>query len=148
MPDCVRQTFRINGLRAPYQGLGATIVRNTPANSVYLGSFEVMKQEAAKRYNCKQSELPSYVVIGAAGLGGIMYWCLIFPIDVIKSAMQTDAIAKPDRKYPTMQVAASKLWAEGGFGRFYKGFAPCIIRAAPANAAMLYTVDFVNNMLG
>ena len=37
----VRQTLRENGFRGPFQGLTATIIRNTPANSVYLGSFEV-----------------------------------------------------------------------------------------------------------
>lgn len=30
---------------------------------------------------------------------------------------------------------------------FYKGFTPCIIRAAPANGIMLLTVDKVGNML-
>lgn len=41
MMDCVRQTIRLNGLRGPFQGLGATLLRDTPANSIYLGSFEV-----------------------------------------------------------------------------------------------------------
>ena len=40
-----------------------------------------------------------------------------------------------------------KLYAEGGIGRFYKGFTPCIARAAPANAAMLFTVDKVTQYL-
>ncbi len=31
--------------------------------------------------------------------------------------------------------------------RFYKGFTPCLIRAAPANAAMLFTVDRVTAAL-
>lgn len=39
------------------------------------------------------------------------------------------------------------LWAEGGVRRFYRGFTPCIIRAAPANAAMLFTVDRVTAAL-
>lgn len=39
------------------------------------------------------------------------------------------------------------LWAEGGMKRFYRGFTPCLIRAAPANGAMLYTVDTVTNWL-
>jgi solute carrier family 25 carnitine/acylcarnitine transporter 20/29 len=39
------------------------------------------------------------------------------------------------------------LWAEGGVKRFYRGFTPCLIRAAPANGAMLYTVDTVTNWL-
>jgi solute carrier family 25 (mitochondrial carnitine/acylcarnitine transporter), member 20/29 len=60
----------------------------------------------------------------------------------------TDAFVYSKKQYPSMIVAAQKLWAEGGVARFYKGFAPCIIRAVPANAAMLYTVDTVNNFLG
>ena len=38
--DCVRATLRTSGARGPFQGLSATLLRNAPANSVYLGSFE------------------------------------------------------------------------------------------------------------
>jgi solute carrier family 25 carnitine/acylcarnitine transporter 20/29 len=44
-------------------------------------------------------------------------------------------------------VPLQLLWAEGGVKRFYRGFTPCLIRAAPANGAMLYTVDTVTNWL-
>eukprot|EP00892_Ulva_mutabilis_P002063 jgi/Ulvmu1/11858/UM081_0016.1 len=148
MPGCIKQSFAANGFRAPFQGLGPTLLRNIPANSIYLGSFEVMKIEAAKAYKCSVPELPAWVVLSAASLGGAMYWCAIYPVDVIKSAMMTDALASAERQYPNIVVTARKLWAEGGLPRFYKGFTPCLIRAAPANAAMLYTVDTVNNLLG
>ncbi len=39
------------------------------------------------------------------------------------------------------------LWADGGVARFYKGFTPAILRAAPANGVMLATVDKVGNYL-
>ena len=85
MVDCVKQSFAANGVRAPFQGLSATLLRNIPANSVYLGSFEVMKMRAAAHYNCTIPELPAWTVLSAASLGGIMYWVVIFPVDVIKS---------------------------------------------------------------
>jgi solute carrier family 25 carnitine/acylcarnitine transporter 20/29 len=141
--DCVRQTFRYNGIKGPYQGLGATLVRNVPANSVYLGSFEVMKREVAKYQQRPVSELHPATVTALGGLGGIFYWLVIFPVDAVKSVMQTDDIRKPQRKFPTMASAAQQLWAEGGLRRFYKGFTPAIIRAAPANGVMLMTVDKV-----
>lgn len=34
-------------------------------------------------------------------------------VDVIKSAMMTDSIDPAQRKYPSIPVAARKLWAEG-----------------------------------
>lgn len=145
---CVRATLRESGVRGPFQGLGATLLRNTPANSVYLGSFEVMKRGACDRLGAATpADLPAWAVLGSAGLGGILYWAVIFPVDCVKSAMQTDAIAKSERKYASMAQAARDLWREGGAGRFYRGFAPCIIRAAPANASMLFTVEAMHNLM-
>ncbi|KAF6263946.1 mitochondrial carrier domain-containing protein [Scenedesmus sp. NREL 46B-D3] len=145
---CVRATIRENGFKGPFQGLSATILRNTPANAVYLGSFEVLKGAAAKQLECKSNaELPAWAVLSSAALGGIAYWLAIFPVDVIKSSMQTDNIIRSQRRFPDMVTAAKLLWSEGGVKRFYKGFTPCLIRAAPANGAMLYTVDKVTHML-
>lgn len=145
--DCVKATIRTNGFKGPFQGLGATLVRNAPANSVYLGSFEVMKDQMAKYRECKKTELPAAWVITAGGLGGLLYWLAIYPVDVIKSAMATDNIEPSKRKYPDMATTYKKLMADGGPRRFYRGFTPCLARAMPANGVMLYTVDTVTALL-
>ncbi|KAL3136974.1 hypothetical protein ABBQ32_006573 [Trebouxia sp. C0010 RCD-2024] len=145
--DCVKATLRTNGIRGPFQGLGPTLVRNAPANSVYLGSFEVMKGKMAEYKGCKKTELPAPWVISAGGLGGLLYWLAIYPIDVIKSAMATDSIIPKERKYPDMATTYKKLMAEGGPRRFYRGFTPCLARAMPANGIMLFTVDKVTALL-
>lgn len=41
-------------------------------------------------------------VLSAAGVGGLLYWMMIFPIDVIKSAIMTDSIVPAERKYTGM----------------------------------------------
>jgi solute carrier family 25 carnitine/acylcarnitine transporter 20/29 len=46
--ECVKSTLKTSGVKGPFQGLGPTILRNTPANAVYLGSFEVMKKKIAE----------------------------------------------------------------------------------------------------
>jgi solute carrier family 25 carnitine/acylcarnitine transporter 20/29 len=145
--ECVKSTLKTSGVRGPFQGLGPTILRNTPANAVYLGSFEVMKKRLAEMKECQVSELSAPLVIGAGGFGGILYWLCIYPVDVIKSAMMTDSIIPSERKYPNTLATAKKLWGEGGVARFYKGFTPCIMRAAPANGVMLYTVGKMQSLL-
>ena len=51
---------------------------------------------------------PAVSVLSAAGIAGPLYWLAIFPVDVIKSSMQTDSIIKSERVYPTM-LEASKV---------------------------------------
>lgn len=143
----MRSTLAINGWRGPFQGLGPTLLRDAPANAIYLGSFEVIKRRVAAHMEVAPKDVPAAVVMGAGGAGGVLYWLAIFPVDVVKSAMMTDAINPADRKYPTMAKAARVLWAEGGLKRFYRGFSPCLMRAVPANATMLFTVDRLQSML-
>lgn len=145
--DCVKSTIRQNGIRGPFQSLGPTIVRNTPANAAFLGTFQLLKEKAAVHYDCKVSELPAWSVVSAAGAGGLLYWLLIYPVDVVKSAMAADSIIKGERMYPDMVTTTKKLYADGGMGRFYRGFTPCLMRAVPANSAMLFTVDKVTAWL-
>ena len=79
-------------------------------------------------------------LFAAGGAAGFMYWVLFYPLDVIKSAMMTDALEKPARKFGGIVSTTKTLWAEGGVSRFYKGVTPCLLRAVPANAIMLITV--------
>ena len=58
MTDCVRATLRANAVKGPFQGLGATLVRNVPANSIYLGSFEVLKDRIARWQGVEKADLP------------------------------------------------------------------------------------------
>jgi solute carrier family 25 carnitine/acylcarnitine transporter 20/29 len=146
--DCVRATLRESGARGPFQGLGVTLVRNTPANAVYLGSFEVIKNKMTEHYKlASPADLPAPAVVAAAGIGGLLYWLAIFPVDVVKSAVQSDSIVRSERKYAGPLKAAGALWREGGVSRFYRGFTPCLLRAVPANGVMLLTVDRVTAML-
>lgn len=50
-------------------------------------------------------------------------------------------------RYVGFMSTASKLWAEGGMKRMWRGFTPAALRAIPANGVMLYTVDVIGQML-
>ena len=66
----------------------------------------------------------------------LAYWILCYPLDIIKSAIQTDSIYPEARRYRGSVLATGRqLFAEGGVKRFTAGLAPCLARAFPANAA-------------
>eukprot|EP01062_Namystynia_karyoxenos_P062889 TRINITY_DN55747_c0_g1_i1.p1 TRINITY_DN55747_c0_g1~~TRINITY_DN55747_c0_g1_i1.p1 ORF type:complete len:303 (+),score=64.28 TRINITY_DN55747_c0_g1_i1:81-989(+) len=147
MSDCVRQALRLNGIRGPYQGLTATMMRNIPANSSYFGSFEMIKETMAKHRGCKKQELALGDLFACGGLAGTLYWVAVFPLDCIKSAQQSDCLVRADRQFPTWWTTAQRLYADGGVRRFFRGYGVCLVRAVPANGAMLATVDMVNHYL-
>lgn len=147
MAETVKTSVRLNGVRGPFQGLGATLLRNIPANAVYFGSFECFKGLACEQYDCKPSDLSVGALFSMGGLAGSLYWALLFPADAIKSKMQSDSISYGDRKFKTIAGAVQTLYKEGGVGCFYRGFLPCMLRSTPANGIMLMTVDKVRNYI-
>eukprot|EP01017_Pseudomicrothorax_dubius_P025840 TRINITY_DN2834_c0_g1_i1.p2 TRINITY_DN2834_c0_g1~~TRINITY_DN2834_c0_g1_i1.p2 ORF type:complete len:104 (-),score=16.19 TRINITY_DN2834_c0_g1_i1:10-321(-) len=62
-------------------------------------------------------------VLASGAIAGYLYWFAVFPIDVVKSRIQSDSFTAP--KYQGMRV-------------FYKGFAICLLRAGPVNAGNFF----------
>ena len=54
--------------------------------------------------------------------------------DVIKSKIQTDGFSGSEQKYRGVIDCARQIWAKEGVKGFYRGFVPCMVRCAPANA--------------
>jgi len=133
--DCASKIFRQHGIRGVYHGLSATILRDIPAVSLYFGTYEWAKKGLR---NEGEKELASWKLLTAGSLGGLTYWLATYPIDVIKSSIQSDKIAVAERRYSGFVDCAVKLYKEGGYRRFFRGFSPCLLRSVPANAACFY----------
>jgi len=142
MIQCAKMVVRTNGITGPYQGVVAHLTRNIPAGSVHLGMFELLREYFAQRNNISTSQLHMGHNLIAGGVGGFLYWFLFYPLDVVKSAIQTDNIVKSQRKYKSTLDCWRQLSKEG-WRRFYRGLSPCLIRSVPANAVMLYSVAFL-----
>ena len=90
--------------------------------------------------------IPQQLVCGATA--GIFYWIFTFPTDVIKSSMQSDHTDKGKRIYKNIWHCAKTLYkTEGGWTRFFRGYAPCIMRTIPASASMLLVLETCRKLL-
>jgi len=144
--QCARTIYSQYGIRGCYQGLGACIFRNSIASSFFFGFNEATRRFLAG--DKPVSELATSQLLLAGGVGGFLYWFSTYPIDVVKSSMQGDAIDPKNRKYSSVIHCAKTLYKENGWRRFTQGLSPCLMRSIPANAVMWTVYEKIRSLLG
>jgi solute carrier family 25 carnitine/acylcarnitine transporter 20/29 len=148
--DCGKKIVSQYGIRGVYQGLGATIFRNVPANAGYFGVYEYSKRWFADHGASEirdVKDLKPYEILLSGGFGGIACWVCSYPMDVIKSLMQTDHVEKSQRQYRNIVDCTKQVYNRGGIKAFFRGFIPCIVRSFPANGACFLMFNTVQSML-
>lgn len=79
-----RHIVRTGGCRALFRGLSVTMTRDCPAFAIYFTSYEVMTRG-------NQSVMRVFM---GGGIAGMLSWALLYPIDVVKSRFQGDAVGR------------------------------------------------------
>jgi len=132
--DCVRRIWRRHGLAGIYRAQSATVLREFGGYGAYFMTYELLVQRAMTTNACRRDQLESWRLCLYGALAGYSMWLSIFPLDVLKSKLQTDGFGEQRRYRSTLHCARNVLSKEG-FTGFYRGLLPCLLRAAPANAA-------------
>eukprot|EP00164_Ancoracysta_twista_P006506 GFYU01009063.1.p1 GENE.GFYU01009063.1~~GFYU01009063.1.p1 ORF type:complete len:298 (-),score=82.20 GFYU01009063.1:201-1094(-) len=135
--DCAKQTASRYGIRGVYQGLGATWLRNIPAFGCYFCAGDTVKQVMTP-----PGEKPSTQVMFLSGAAaGFAFWGLNYPLELIKTRMQTDHSEMSQRKYKSIIDCATKTLRNDGVQAFFRGYTPCLIRAIAVNGAIFLAVE-------
>ncbi|XP_066989590.1 mitochondrial carnitine/acylcarnitine carrier protein-like isoform X2 [Macrobrachium rosenbergii] len=128
--DVVKVLYREGGIRSIYKGTCATLLRDVPASGMYFMTYEWLKRALAPEG--KAGDLSPLRVIVAGGLAGMFNWLVAIGPDVLKSRLQT----APEGKYPHgIRSVFMDIMKNEGPSALFKGAAPVMIRAFPANAA-------------
>lgn len=141
--DVVRQLYREGGIRSVFRGSAMTLARDGPGSAVYFATYEYTKRlMTPKDENGKMSgDLSLTAVMTAGGAAGVAMWIPVFPIDTIKSRLQSA------EGRPTIGGTIRGLYANGGFRAFFPGIGPAMARAVPANAATFLGVELAHKAM-
>lgn len=133
--SCAKKVYESGGLtQGIFKGLGPTLFRESVGLGIYFATYEALiNRELEQKKNLLRADIPGWRLCVYGGLSGYALWTGIYPVDVIKSKLQTDSLSKPTFK-GSMSVIRD-IWIRNGIKGFYKGFIPTILRAAPANGA-------------
>ncbi|RIA80773.1 mitochondrial carrier domain-containing protein [Glomus cerebriforme] len=133
--DCFKKIYSLHGIQGIYKGMFITTIREFHGGACYFLIYEYNMQRAMLKEKKSRRELPSWKPCLYGAAAGYGMWCSIYPIDVIKSKIQTDCFLKEKRKYSSAFDCAKQTFAKEGIKGFFRGFGPCMLRAGPVNAS-------------
>ncbi|MCJ1236589.1 hypothetical protein MMC14_004570 [Varicellaria rhodocarpa] len=132
--DCIRKISSHEGiLRGLYRGEAVTVLREAQAYGCWFLTFEYLMNADAARNSVKRDDISSLKVAGYGGLAGEVLWLGSYPMDVVKSKMQSDGFGK-EMRYKSMSDCVAQTWKLEGARGFWKGIGPTLLRAMPVSA--------------
>ncbi|KAH6895363.1 mitochondrial carrier domain-containing protein [Thelonectria olida] len=147
--DVVRQLYKEGGFRSVFRGSAATLARDGPGSAAYFAAYEYIKRKLTPvdpTTGKPSGQLSLTAVTCAGAAAGVAMWIPVFPVDTVKSRLQTA------EGNVTLGGVIRDLYGKGGYRAFFPGFGPALARAVPANAATFLGVELahqaMNKMLG
>ncbi|KAI1937911.1 carnitine transporter [Ophidiomyces ophidiicola] len=141
--DVVRQLYKEGGIRSVFRGSAMTLARDGPGSAAYFATYEYIKRSLTpKNSNVEPTgELSLPAIVTAGGAAGVAMWIPVFPVDTIKSRLQSA------EGRPTIGGTIRGVYASGGLKAFFPGFGPALARAVPANAATFLGVELAHKAM-
>ncbi|CAJ0829442.1 6082_t:CDS:10 [Entrophospora sp. SA101] len=134
-----------NYLRQPFQyglykGGLVTIIRDAPGYGVYFWAYEGLKRVLEVTSSDSNSDRNNVLkLLFAGGTAGLLSWASIYPLDVIKTRLQT----QQQNYYSGIIDCAIKSYREEGAKVFFKGMSTTLVRAWPVNAVTFFAYELV-----
>lgn len=141
--DVVRQLYKEGGIRSVFRGSAMTLARDGPGSAAYFATYEYVKRSLTPKDadGNVTGDLSLPAVITAGGAAGVAMWIPVFPVDTVKSRLQSA------EGRPTIGGTISGVFRGGGIKAFFPGFGPALARAVPANAATFLGVELAHKAM-
>lgn len=125
-----------------FQGLSATLYRETPGFGIYFSTYHYLKKKREDRLsihyfgNNDKSSISPFESFTYGGIAGITSWVFIYPQDRIKTHLQ----AIKDRQVGFIE-GFKEVLKDGGYKGLYRGFHYALLRAIPLHATVFASME-------
>ncbi|ORX38374.1 mitochondrial carrier domain-containing protein [Kockovaella imperatae] len=133
--DCAVKLYRAGGIGMIMKAQVSTIWRDGLGYGSYFLAYEWLVQRHMNQHNVKREDISPIWAVTYGAAAGYALWGTIYPIDVIKSKLQTDSLEPLKRQYKGMIDCFAQTYRTQGLKGFTGGLAPTLIRSPFANGA-------------
>lgn len=141
-----------HGVQRLYQGWWTTILREVPCFGLYFASYDYLKDRTNSLFAKQAGINPSdpfdmnhthawLASMFAGGCAGCLTWALAYPVDVIKSRVQTASLDTPFSQLRMGKIGA-ELVRQHGVRYLYRGLGITLVRAFPVNGTIFPVYEY------
>ncbi|GES85487.1 mitochondrial carrier [Rhizophagus clarus] len=156
--DVMKHTLKTHGIGGFYRGHSGTLVRETVGTAAWFSTYEfitrlfisnrISKSSFKDKQNITKDDLSAIELMSSGACAGMTYNLLMFPVDSIKSQMQTEEeinkiTGKNEIKRGFWRVGR-ELYKSDGISGFYRGCGITVARAAPSSAIIFMTFELLS----
>jgi solute carrier family 25 carnitine/acylcarnitine transporter 20/29 len=157
-----KEVLQTEGIRGLYFGGVVNALRDSLGYGFYFWSYDLSTRlmSSEKEHSLSAGGEATRVLL-CGGLAGVVTWVSIFPLDVIKTKVQTQALqtesapllgngspsSSTDRRRLGAIEVARKAYASEGLTVFFRGLAVCSVRAFVVNAAQWALYEWIMRKL-
>ena len=135
-----------------FQGWWTTCWREVPAFGLYFAAYDYIK-DAANTFLSHQMGVQGEDPVGmqhthtwvasafAGGCAGSITWGMVYPIDVIKTRIQTAPLTTPSSELGMIHVG-KQIVAQHGWRYLWRGLGITLVRAFPVNGTIFPVYEF------
>ncbi|KII92691.1 hypothetical protein PLICRDRAFT_481016 [Plicaturopsis crispa FD-325 SS-3] len=146
--DAIKKIYSAHGISGIYKGQAVTLLREAAGYGIYFMVYEKLVQREMAVKGIKREQLSAVNAVLYGATSGYALWAIIYPIDMIKSRMQTDGFSpSTGQKYKSTLDCVRKTWRTEGIGAFTRGLGPTLIRSPFANGATFLGFEMANRLL-
>ncbi len=162
-----REILRNEGIRGLYFGGLVTALRDSIGYGFYFWSYELSTRTLQSQGSSGTASTEAARVLLCGGLAGVVTWASIFPLDVIKTRVQTQLLQgvesapllgnlNPEPIITSGSTAAQRIGAlemarrtyrNEGAAVFFRGLTVCSVRAFVVNAAQWAVYEWIMKTL-
>ncbi|KAK9030780.1 hypothetical protein V6N11_032192 [Hibiscus sabdariffa] len=129
-----RTILKTEGLKGIYRGFTITALRDAPSHGFYFWTYEYMREQLHP--GCRKSGQETLrTMLMAGGLAGVASWVCCYPLDVVKTRLQAQSPASP-QKYNGIIDCLQKSVKHEGYSVLWRGLGTAVARAFVVNGAI------------
>ncbi|XP_072964325.1 calcium-dependent mitochondrial ATP-magnesium/phosphate carrier protein 2-like isoform X2 [Typha angustifolia] len=142
--SAIKDIWKDGHLLGFFRGNGLNVMKVAPESAIRFYTYEMLKDFIVKSKGENKSDIGASGRLVAGGLAGAVAQTTIYPMDLVKTRLQT--FACDGGKVPSLGSLSRDIWIQEGPRAFYRGLVPSLLGIIPYAGIDLAAYETLKDM--